>query len=232
MRKLPLSLSRISLPSIGNWLQTGPNAIAAYPGEKELLRTGTILVTDTRLAYIDAFDRTLKTYMFEHMLSVNKHYYRPTSLNRRLCKGVIITATIVLLLSIIVDITSGSQSSMIMVYIPLLMSLAVGLLVWRDMRPRYSIEWEMTNGTNGKISTEPLMREWLLDKRNREKSMDRLAHAMNEALSAKAWWPNGNHINQAQLDMFVAPTANATENSSAVPAGKPKLKLVNSLYEH
>jgi hypothetical protein len=228
MRKLPLA--RLPLPSIRNWLQTGPNAIAAYPGEKELLRTGTILVTDTRLAYIDAFDRTLKTYMFEHMLSVNKHYYRPTSLNRRLCKGVILAAIVVLLITIIVDMTSGNHSSMIMVYIPLLMSLVVGLLVWRDMRPRYSVEWEMTNGTKGKISTEPLMREWLLDNRNREKSMDRLAHAMNEALSAKAWWPKGSHANQAQMDMFVEPAS--PEKSIAVPGEKPKLTLVNSLYDH
>ena len=228
MRKF--QLPRFKIPALASWFQAGPEAIAAYPGEKELLRTGTILVTDTRLAYIDAFDRTLKTYMFEHMLSVNKHYYRPTILNRRLCKGVILGAVIVLLITIIVDITSGSHSSMLMVYIPLLMSLLVGLLVWRDMRPRYNVEWEMTNGTTGKISTEPLMSEWLRDNRNREKSMDRLAFAMNQALSAKAWWPAKGNSNRDQLDMFVDPVS--AVQATTQPESKPKLTLVNNLYDY
>lgn len=215
------------------WLQASPKAIQAFPGEKELLRTATVLVTDTRIVYIDGFDRTLKSYMFQHMLSINKRYYRPTNLNRRLCKAVVIASVIVLLLAIICDITSDSGTSLIMVYIPLLMSLTISALVWRDMRPRYSIEWEMSNGAKDSISTEPMMREWMTDNRNREKFMDRLALAMNEALSAKAWWPaNRNDI--AQLDMFtpsITPAETATP-ASASPSTKPKLTLVNSLYEN
>ena len=220
-----LQLPKLQLPSIRQWLKTSPPAIAAYPGEKELLRTATVLVTDTRIAYIDAFDRTLKTYMFEHMLSVSKHYYRPTALNRRLCKGLIFGAIVVLLIAIIVDITSGSHSSMLMVYVPLILSLLIGGLVWRDMRPRYNVEWQMTNGSNGKISTEPLMREWMMDNRNREKFMDRLAQAMTQALSAKAWWPSADRIPPAQTDMFVQPIPETPSEK------KPKLTLVNSLYE-
>lgn len=219
-------IPKLQLPSIRQWFAVRPPAIATYAGEKELLRTATVLVTDTRIAYIDAFDRTLKTYMFEHMLSVSKHYYRPTVLNRRLCKGLIFGATIVLLIAIIIDIISGSHSSMLMVYVPLIFSLLIGALVWRDMRPRYNVEWQMTNGTNGKISTEPLMREWIMDNRNREKFMDRLAQAMTQALSAKAWWPAQNRTQPAQADMFVKPVSETLAREE-----KPKLTLVNSLYE-
>ena len=68
----PSSDSRSRAERFQDWLSPKPDAIQSYPGENEILRQGLVLVTDTRLAYIDPFDRMLKTYMFEHMISVHK----------------------------------------------------------------------------------------------------------------------------------------------------------------
>jgi len=229
MVKFPSLPVKPDLSRIRDWLNTGPNAIAAYPGEREIMRTGSVLVTNKRLAYIDAFDRTLKTYSFEHMIRLDKKYYRPNALNRRLCKGLILAAIITLLLIFILDITGNNDRALVLAYLPAFLSLAMGFFVWRDMRPRFAVEWEMVNGTTGRMEIEPLIREWISGNHKRERFMDQLCAAMNEALSEKAWWPN-RHSQQTQLDLSAAPIHSAAVPAS--PAARANLQLVTDDYRH
>lgn len=206
--------ARLALP--------GPRPIARFENEKEILRKGNVLVTDTRLAYIDPNDRMLKTYMFEHMISVDKTYYRCSALNRRLCKVLLLCGFLLLLFTFILDLLDTSSKGFILVYLPALLSMLIGALVWRDMRPKYKVEWRMRDGSTGKIATEPLFREWITDNRRREMFMDSVAQAINEALSAKAWWPS----NQPP-----APRNIAEEYAADLPEVKPRLTLVTDKYE-
>lgn len=196
--------------------------ITAFNNEKEILRKGTVLVTDTRLAYIDPLDRMLKTYMFEHMISVDKTYYRGSAVNRRFCKILLFTGFVVLLMTLILDLFDSSSSGFILVYIPALLSMLVGAMVWRDMRPKYRIEWRMRDGSTGKISTEPMFREWMTDSRQRENFMDELAVAINQALADKAWWP---------AERLSGASATDDDNEKHMSETKPRLTLVTDNYQ-
>ena len=202
-----------------------PKPIALFPGETEIYRKGTVLVTDTRLAYIDPFDRMLKTYMFEHMISVHKQYYRATKLNRLICTLLLFIAVLMLVSAIAIDIFKETSSNYAVVYLPILLGLSIGLLVWRDMKPKYSVQWKMRDGTSDKISTEPMFREWLLNKSNREQFMDGLAEAMNKALSAKSWWPSATVITATTE----ASDNDATDKEEENP--KARLRLVTDNYQ-
>lgn len=205
------------------------------------MRKGTVLVTDTRLAFIDPFDRMLKTYMFEHMISLQKKYYRTTAINRILCKALLLFGFILLLITLIIDLLDNDSRGFLLVYIPAILSLIVGLLVWRDMRPKYKIEWTMRDGSKDKIATEPLLREWLRNSKNREAFMDELAQAMNEALSGKAWWPANQGTHARGNNPIVSKTLGAPDQftqphnqSRAEGSGhgeKRHLKLVTENYE-
>ena len=206
--------SRLALPK--------PRPIKAFDNEEEIFRKGTFLVTDTRLAYIDPFDRTLKTYMFEHMISVDKTYYRGSAVNRRFCKLLLFTGFLVLVFTFILDLIDTTSKGFILVYLPVLLSILIGVLVWRDMRPKYSIEWRMRDGSTGRVSTEPLTKEWLTDSNRREVFMDELAQAMNEALSTKAWCGDGySSANQNRLEEFDTELTNP----------KARLTLVTDNYQ-
>lgn len=206
--------SRLALPK--------PRPIALFDNEEEIFRKGHVLVTDTRLAFIDPFDRMLKTYMFEHMISVDKTYYRSNAANRRICKVLLFTGFVVLLLTFILDLLDTSSKGFVLVYLPVLLSMMIGIMVWRDMRPKYKIEWRMRDGSTGKISTEPMLREWITDSKRRESFMDELAEAMNKALSAKAWWPSGKAGSNTQI----------TEEFDINQTGsKPTLTLVTDKYQ-
>lgn len=211
---LPALKSKLALPKA--------QPIVLFEHEEEIFRKGTVLVTDTRLAYIDPFDRTLKTYMFEHMISLDKSYYRGSAVNRRFCKILLVAGFLTLLLTLILDLLDTTSRGFALVYIPAALSILIGAMVWRDMRPKYKIEWRMRDGSTGKISTEPLFKEWLTDNRRRELFMDELIEAMNRAISAKAWWPlekaGSTHLNTEEL---------AAESTTP----KPKLTLVTDRYQ-
>ena len=215
--------------------------IDSFPGEKEILRKPTMLVTDTRLAFIDPYDRTLKTYMFEHMISVNKVYYKPTAFLRALCKGLIITGILLLLITLIVDLLDNDSRGFVLVYIPAVLSLVIGLLVWRDMRPKYKVEWKMRDGSTDKIATELLFSAWLRNSKKKESGMDDLTRAMNEALSNKAWWPANNGLHARGDQPIIRASYNGIDQSltdngsrSVMPSdseGKKHLKLVTENYQ-
>lgn len=212
-----------------------PKKIQSFSGENEILRKGNVLVTDTRLAFIDPFDRMLKTYMFEHMISLQKKYYRTTALNRLLCKGLLIFGFVLLLITLIIDLLDNQSRGFVLVYIPALLSLIVGLLTWRDMRPKYKIEWTMRDGTTDKIATEPMLKEWLTGKDRRESFMDELVQAMNEALSAKSWWP-GNHAAHSHPERrtnqeSLSDVPGRTASSASEARSKNHLKLVTDIYQ-
>ena len=198
-----------------------PRPVIAFKNEKEIFRKGHVLVTDTRLAYIDPFDRMLKTYMFEHMISLDKKYYRGSSMNRRFCKLLLLTCVFVLLLTFIIDLLDTTSRGFVLVYIPTLLSMLVGIMVWRDMRPKYRVQWKMRDGSTDQISTEPMFREWFLDNKRREAFMDELARAMNEALSGKAWWPGSDNKTREFVE----------DVRDSQPAEKPKLTLVTDKYQ-
>lgn len=199
----------------------GPRPIAAFDNEKEIFRKGHVLVTDTRLAYIDPFDRMLKTYMFEHMISLDKKYYRSSAINRRLCKGLLLAGLFVLLLTFIIDLLDTTSRGFVLVYIPALLSMLIGMMVWRDMRPKYRLQWKMRDGSTDQITTEPMFREWLVNNKRREHFMDELAQAMNQALSGKAWWPGKNNYSPEFVEDV---------RDTPVP-GKPSLTLVTDKYQ-
>lgn len=217
--------------------------IDSFPGEREILRKPAMLVTDTRLAFIDPYDRKLKTYMFEHMISVNKDYYKPTNFIRGFCKGLIFTGVLLLLITIIVDLLDNNSRGFVLVYIPALLSLIVGILVWRDMRPKYKVEWKMRDGSTDKIATELMVSAWLMNSKTREDGMDELINAMNEALSNKAWWPANNGLHARGQQPFVIAnyggidqgvfTGNTQSNGAteSTQTGKQHLKLVTENYQ-
>ena len=209
--------------------------IVAFEGERELLRKPTVLITDTRLAFIDPFDRMLKTYMFEHMISVHKQYYRPTAFIRRFCKALLLFGILLLLFTLIIDLLDTESRGFVLVYIPAFLSLVVGFLVWRDMRPKYKIEWKMRDGSTDKIATELLLRDWLLNSKKREIGMDDIAQAINEALSAKAWWPANNGVHaRGDHPVITSNIGNADENaneSTDAPTDKRHLQLVTDHYQ-
>jgi ASC-1-like (ASCH) protein len=206
--------SRLALPK--------PRPIALYDNEVEIFRKGHVLVTDTRLAYIDPFDRMLKTYMFEHMISLDKSYYRGSAMNRRICKILLLAGFVILLLTFILDLLDTTSKGFVLVYLPALLSMLIGGLVWRDMRPKYKVEWRMRDGSIGRIATEPLFREWLTDSKRREIFMDELAQAMNQAISRKAWWPSARQ-------KATMPLTTETELDEAAP--KTRLTLVTDKYQ-
>lgn len=221
-----------SREEINQRLSPKPKKIKSFAGENEIFRKGTVLVTDTRLAYIDPFDRMLKTYMFEHMISLNKNYYRTTTMNRRFCKALLLFGIVVMLITVIIDLLDNDSRGFVLVYIPALLSLIIGLLVWRDMRPKYRVEWQMRDGSKDKIATEPMFREWLMGSNKRELFMDDLAQAMNEALSGKAWWPNrsaGRHISSLTGTDLTAPSE--SHQSIDPSSTKKHLKLVTESYQ-
>ncbi len=170
-----------------DWLSPKPEPIQIYPGETEIFRKGLILVTDTRLAYIDPFDRMLKTFMFEHMISVHKQFYRTTVFNRRLCKSILVLSILALVVVSTIDLFDNKSSGFALVYLPLFASIILGVKVWRDMKPWYVIHWRMSDHTYGEISQEPLLSERIAGDNKREEFMTDLANAMNHALSAKVW---------------------------------------------
>ena len=206
-----------------------PSAISKYEGEREILRTSTLLVTDVRLVYIDAYDRTLKTYLFEHMISINKRFYQPTPFNAAFCKILVTLAFLILLITFILDLFSPDSQGFLMVYIPVLLSMLTGIMVWCDMRPNYSVEWTMRNGDSGQIKSEPMLREWLAGNNSRENFMLKLTNAMNEALSRSAWWPSHANAGSHLENQPTPPTDQAVQKTTDTQ--RPKLKLANSLYE-
>jgi len=213
--------------SVMNWLTIKPKPIEAYPGEVELFRKGPVLVTDTRIAYIDPYDRMLKTYMFEHMISVHKQHYLPTTLNRRFCIGLLFISIITLVIAIIFDIVADHASAFKIVYIPILASIAIGFKAWHDMKPKYVVHWRMRDLTYGEMSTEPYFRERIMNSKTRETFMDDLTNAMNKALSGKAWWPsNGSYHRPA-----VAEKAAEEELANDAKEQKPSLTLVTESYQ-
>lgn len=218
-----------------DWLSPKPEAIQAFPGEKEIFRKGLVLVTDTRLAFIDPFDRMLKTYMFEHMISVHKQFYQPTVFNRRLCKALLILCILAFFIVLTIDFLDSNSSGLFLVYLPILGSMAIGLKVWNDMKPWYVIHWRMSDHTYGEIAQEPMLSERMKADNSREVFMINLANAMNQALSAKAWWPTqGHYANREQL----VPETDKPEDSDnnerpdkSERKGSTRLKLVTDNYQ-
>lgn len=207
-----------------DWMSPKPAPIPLYPGEVEIFRKGLVLVTDTRLAYIDPFDRMLKTYMFEHMISTHKQFYRTSDLNRRLCKGLMFFSLLVFLVILTIDLLDSNSSIFFLVYIPLLASIVIGIKVWNDMKPRYVVHWRMRDHTYEEIVQEPMLRERLVGSNKREVFMTDLANAMNQALSGKSWWPGGELASAKSQDTDEA------ENHRS-PQEKPPLKLVTENYQ-
>ena len=207
-----------------DWMSAKPEPIKLFPGENEIFRKGLVLVTDTRLAYIDPFDRMLKTYMFEHMISTHKQFYRTTDLNRRLCKGLLFFSILAFLVILTIDLLDTSQT-FFLVYIPLFASILIGIKVWNDMKPRYLLHWRMRDLSYGEIVQEPMLRERMMGNNQREVFMNDLANAMNQALSAKSWWP-GRQANTQQT-----PQQAAHEEDQAELKKKPSLTLVTENYE-
>jgi len=204
------------------WALPKPRPIARFDNEEEVFRKRNVLVTDTRFAYIDPYDRTLKTYMLEHILTVDKSYYRGSAINRRLCKILLFSGCFVLLVTFILDLLDSSSRGFILVYLPALLSVLIGAMVWRDMRPKYKIEWRMRDGSMHKYATEPLFSEWMTDSKKRETYMDELTEALNKAISATAWWPSGR---SEQRPTF------AQEFEVAESPSKPRLTLVTDKYQ-
>ncbi len=205
-----------------DWLSPKPQEIKLFPGESEIFRKGLILVTDTRLAYIDPFDRMLKTYMFEHMISVHKQFYRTTLFNRRFCKGLLFITLLVFLIILTIDLLDSNSKGFFLIYVPLIASIAIGLKVWNDMKPRYSLHWRMRDLTYGEIVIEPLLRERIMGNNKREEFMNELAEAMNQALSGKSWWPTNSTTQTHDKDL---------ETQATQAEDRPALKLVTENYE-
>ena len=218
-----------------DWLLAKPEPIKLFPNETELFRKGLILVTDTRLAYIDPFDRTLKTYMFEHMISLHKQFYRTTNFNRRLCKALIIISLLALLVVIAIDLLDNNTRGFILVYLPLIASIFIGIKVWNDMKPRYVLHWRMRDMTYGEIAQEPMFRERMMGNTDRETFMNELAEAMNEGLSRKSWWPGNTesgHQLQNGLTPMQQPELPITDtDTSEATSTRPALKLVTENYQ-
>lgn len=223
-----------------DWLSPKPDVIKLFPGETEIFRQGVVLVTDTRLAYIDPFDRMLKTFMFEHMISLHKHFYRSTVFNRRLCKALLFISLLVFLIIVTIDLLDSKSSGFFLVYLPLLASILLGIKVWNDMKPWYVLHWRMRDNTYGEIVQEPMFRERIRGNNKREVFMNDLANAMNQALSAKAWWPdkyqyhksdqllsgNRHPIHYNQTDQHT--DSNSADNNEQ---SKTPLKLVTENYQ-
>ena len=236
--KTSLSASGAKRKELRDWWDSKPKPISLFPGEKEIFREGPVLVTDTRITHIDPFDRVLKTYMFEHMISLNKDFYHASPKTRRFCVGLIILSVLTLLFTLVIDLLDDNSRHFAPVYIPLLISLLVGLIVWRDMRPKYRIECSMRDGIKGGIRTEPLFREWLLINNVVEQFMNKLIEAMNSAIAGKAWWPQRESFNDAtqasnnrQTDISESDTNSETLSQEALRNGKKHLKLVTDSYE-
>jgi len=221
-----------------DWLSPKPDVIKLFPGETEIFRQGLVLVTDTRLAYIDPFDRMLKTFMFEHMISLHKHFYQSTVFNRRLCKALLFIALLVFLIIVTIDLLDSKSSGFFLVYLPLLASILLGIKVWNDMKPWYVIHWRMRDNTYGEIVQEPMFRERIRGNNKREVFMNDLANAMNQALSAKAWWPGRNHESDQLLSGNRHPIhdIHSDQHTSVSSSGnqeqtKTPLKLVTDNYQ-
>jgi len=222
---------------IVDWLSPKPQDIQLYPGEKEIYRKGMVLVTDTRLAYIDPFDLMLKTYMFEHMVSVHKQFYSTSIFNRRLCKALLFISLLVFLIIVTIDLLDSKSSRFFLVYMPLIASILLGIKVWNDMKPWYVIHWRMRDQTYGEIVQEPWFSERIRGDNKREEFMNELANAMNQALSAKTWWP-GNGVNRALEAEYRHPGNENSSHSNSNPgtAGnsgttESPLKLVTDNYQ-
>jgi len=234
--KKSLSASVSKRKEIKDRSNSTPKPISLFPGEYEIFREGTVLVTDTRISHIDPFDRILKTYMFEHMISLNKNFYHASARIRRLCAGLIVLVFLTLLFTVVIDLMDEESRRFAPVYVPLLISLIVGLIVWRDMRPKFRIEWNMRDGTKGSINTEPLFREWFVNNNKREKFMNKLVEAMNQAIAGKAWWPH-----REQAGALISEPRNFSESGQGTPTETPtaetlhnaknKLKLVTDNYQ-
>lgn len=207
-----------------DWMSSKPEPIKLFPGETEIFRKGLVLVTDTRLAYIDPLDRMLKTFMFEHMISTHKQFYRTTDLNRRLCKGLLVFSVLAFLVILAIDILDSNSRTFFLVYIPLIAGILIAIKVWNDMKPRYVIHWRMRDLTYGEIVQEPYPGERMMGNREREMFMNNLADAMNQALSAKSWWPGGQP--HASL-----PDNRYEDTEDNASAEKPTLKLVTENYQ-
>jgi len=216
-----------------DWLSPKPEPIRLYPGEKEIFRKGTVLVTDTRLAFIDPFDLMLKTYMFEHMVSLHKQFYRTSIFNRRLCKALLFISLLVFLIIVTIDLLDSKSNGFFLVYLPLLGSIMLGVKVWNDMKPWYVIHWRMRDHTYGEILQEPMFSERIKGDNKREEFMSELASAMNQALSAKAWWPK-NGVDSEFLADYRHPgneNHSNTGTSNNINSAKPQLTLVTDSYE-
>ena len=224
-----------------DWLSPKPAAIQSYPGEKEIFRKGLVLVTDTRLAYIDPFDLMLKTYMFEHMVSLHKQFYRTSVFNRRLCKSLLFISLLVFLVIVTIDLLDSKSSGFFLVYLPLIASILLGIKVWSDMKPWYVIHWRMSDHTYGEIVQEPWFSERVKGDNKREEFMNELANAMNQALSAKAWWPGNEAAREFSADYRHPGNENTTGSTTGPNTGngtpdsmisvKPALQLVTDNYQ-
>ena len=142
--------------------------------------------------------------------------------SRRICKILLFTGFLVLLFTFILDLLDTSSKGFVLVYLLVFLSMMIGAMVWRDMRPKYKIEWRMRDGSTGKISTEPMLREWITDSNHRESFMDELAEAMNKALAAKAWRSSVQANQGAQI---------AEEFDIQQEESKPRLTLVTDKYQ-
>jgi len=180
-----------------DWMSSKPEPIKLFPGETEIFRKGLVLVTDTRLAYI---------------------------LNRRLCKGLLVFSVLAFLVILAIDILDSNSRTFFLVYIPLIAGILIAIKVWNDMKPRYVIHWRMRDLTYGEIVQEPYPGERMMGNREREMFMNNLADAMNQALSAKSWWPGGQ--------LHASLPDNTSEDTEAIAsAEKPTLKLVTENYQ-
>lgn len=219
----------------GDWLSPKPEPIHLFPGEKEIFRKGLVLVTDTRLAYIDPFDLMLKTYMFEHMVSMHKQFYRTTIFNRRLCKSLLFISLLVFLVIVTIDLLDSKSSGFFLVYLPLIASILLGIKVWNDMKPWYVIHWRMSDHTYCEIVQEPWLSERIKGDNKREEFMNELADAINQALAARAWRPGNPIESQFPVDYRHPGNENSNENQSNTSADtasvKPPLELVTDNYQ-
>lgn len=217
-----------------DWLSPKPETIQTFPGEKEIFRRGLILVTDTRLVFIDPFERMLKTYMFEHMISVHKQFYQTTTFNRLLCKGLLILSVLVFFIILTVDFLDSSSRGFFLAYIPLFASILIGLKVWNDMKPSYVVHWRMSDNTYEEIRQEPLLSERIKGDTKRAEFMNDFANAINQALSAKAWCqpgtPGKNDEGSSSEDSDQQ-SANTSKSAKSDQPTSPKLELVTDSYQ-
>ena len=105
------------------------------------------------------------------------------------------------------------------------------------MKPMYVIHWRMRDQTYGEIVQEPWLSERIKGDNKREEFMNELSDAMNQALSAKAWWPRNGIDSEFTADYRHPGNENSSNANSNSTSGdnsstsESPLKLVTDNYQ-